>query len=376
MSEGLIFVSEDTQQLQSAMTAAYEKLTGTTVKPASPEYQFIAWVTNIIILTRSGINFAANQNIPRYAQGKYMEALAELFHSVKRKEATYAKTTIRFHISEAQTSAVLIPAGTRVTTTDNKLSFATGKDAYIPIGALYADVAAVCQTAGAVGNGYLPGQISKIVDVFAYFSSCENRTTSAGGADTETDKELYERMRASQDTYSTAGSLGAYKYFAMSVSTEIADVVANSPSAGVVKLYVLMGDGTIAGSEIKDAVLKACSSDSVRPLTDNVSVADPEIVSYDITLTYYIPSDSTASAAETEAAVQAAVNEYKAWQSGKLGRDINPSQLVSKVMATGVKRTELNSPSYIALRDGSDGTVPQLAAAGAVTITNGGYEND
>ena len=61
-------------------------------------------------------------------------------------------------------------------------------------------------------------------------------------------------------------------------------MVANSPSDGAVDLYVLMDDGTIATTEIKNAVLSACNDDTVRPLTDKVSVKDPQKVSYNITL--------------------------------------------------------------------------------------------
>lgn len=53
-------------------------------------------------------------------------------------------------------------------------------------------------------------------------------------------------------------------------------MVANSPSDGAVDLYVLMDDGTIATTEIKNAVLAACNDDTVRPLTDKVSVKDPQ----------------------------------------------------------------------------------------------------
>ena len=66
------------------------------------------------------------------------------------------------------TSAQLIPGGTRVTTVDGSLTFETIADAYVDIGNTTVDVAARCQTEGNIGNGYLSGQISAIVDVFPY----------------------------------------------------------------------------------------------------------------------------------------------------------------------------------------------------------------
>ena len=74
--------------------------------------------------------------------------------------------------------------------------------------------------------------------------------------------------------------------------------------------------------------------------------------------------------------MQSAVNDYKAWQSEMLGRDINPSHLISLLMQTGIKRVELVSPVFTMLQDGSNHTVPQIASCGTVTITNGGFENE
>lgn len=88
----------------------------------------------------------------------------------------------------------------------------------------------------------------------------------------------------------------------------------------------------------------------VRPLTDKVSVKDPQKVSYNITFTYYVPKDSSLSSTEIKAAVDKAVAEFVAWQCGKLGRDINPSVLIGKLMQTGIKRVALTSPVFTTLR--------------------------
>ena len=123
-------------------------------------------------------------------------------------------------------------------------------------------------------------------------------------------------------------------------------------------------------------MLDACSADEVRPLTDQVFVEDAEVVTYDVAFTYYTQTGSTASAADIAAAVQMAVDEFNTWQCSKLGRDINPSRLINMLMQTGIKRVELTAPVFTALRDGGSRTVPQTAALGTVTITNGGYEDE
>lgn len=452
MSNEYQFVSTDTEALVASLIAGYERITGVTVQPSSPERLFVLWVADTIVQARAQINYAGNQNIPSRAQGANLDALGELFYDQDRPAAQAATCTVRFHISEAQLSAILVPAGTRVTDASSTLFWETTADVYIGIGDTYADATVRCLTVGMTGNGYAIGQLNTLVDLFAYFDHCANITASDGGADEATDAEYYELMRSSEDAYSTAGPLGAYVYWAKSVSTDIADVKAIRPKAAIsktltvyakhaflggvdldtdslcvfprgsstaavlntdyeidytdnlltitlltggalssatqiditvddlmagrVSLFALMNDGTIASDTIKELIAAACSSDEARPLTDSLSVDDPEIVSYNITFTYFIPTDTTLSASEIQAAVEAAVAEYKAWQSGRLGRDINPSKLISLLMETGIKRVALTAPTFTALRDGKDNTTPQVAAVGATSITNGGYENE
>lgn len=370
------FISTDTDALTTLLTTAYERITGTTVRPASPERLFIQWMSSILVQERVQNNYAGSQNIPSRAVGENLDALAELTHCRPRPEAAPAGCMMRFYVSQPLPTALIVPAGTRVTDAAGSLVWATEAEACIPIGETSVETLARCQTAGTVGNGFLPGQINTIVDLYDYYTACENITASDGGADRATDEEYYELMRASMDAYSCAGAKGSYIYFAKQVSTEIADVIAASPVPGVVKLYVLMRDGTLAGDEIKRAVLNACSADEVRPLTDQVFVEDAEIVPFDISFAYYIQSGGGKSAADIAAAVQQAVERYKAWQCAKLGRDINPDELREYLYHTGVKRIELASPAFTALRDGRDKLTPQVAAVGTVTITNGGYEDE
>ena len=371
------FVPTDAGAITTLLIAAYETITGVTVQPASPESLFIRWVANIVVQERALTNYAGNQNIPSRAEGENLDALGELFYSVERPQAKPAVATERFMISEAQTSAILVPAGTRVTDNERSLYWETTEDAYVAIGSTYVDVPIRCMTTGTVGNGYAVGQLSTIVDVFDYYTSCSNITVSDGGAEEASDDEYYELLRASMDGYSCAGSRGGYIFFAKQVSTEISDVVANQPDDGTVAIYVLMDDGTIAGSEIKTAVLAACSADAVRPLTDLVTVEDAATVSYNITLTYYINSTAGRSAGDIEADVTAAVSEYVKWQSAKFGRDINPDKLRQLILSVeGIKRVNLTAPSYTVLRNGLDDTIPQVASLGTISVTNGGYEDE
>lgn len=370
------FVPTDTSTIEALLVALCEKLTGATIQPGSPDRLLIQWVSNIIVQERVMNNYTGNQNIPSRAEGENLDALAELTYLRGRPESKAATCKMKFSISEAQDTAVLIPAGTRITDANGTLTWETVADVYVPIGQTSAEIQAQCQTVGVIGNGYAVGQINALVDVYDYYSECKNITASEGGADRATDDEYYELMRDSMDAFSCAGARGGYIYWAKQVSTEIADVVANSPTPGVVKIYVLMEGGALAGAQMKSEVLAACSEDRRRPLTDQVSVADAEVVTYNINFTYYLQNGRTKSAAEIAAAVNEAVEQYKAWQCAKLGRDINPDELREYLYHTGIKRIELTAPVFTSLRDGSNKTVPQVARVGTVTITNGGYEDE
>lgn len=380
------FADTNPEPLEALLVAGFERITGRALHPADPEKLYIQWVLSIILQERVLNNYTGNQNVPSRAEGENLDALAELAYVMERPGAEPACCTERFYISEPQQSAVLIPAGTRVTDTGSTLVWETIEDAVVEIGNTFADVRIRCQTPGIVGNGYAVGQINRLTDVFPYYNDhCENTTVSGGGSDRLDDDAFYNLMRASMDGYSTAGGVGNYIYHAMRTSSEIADVVPNSPTPGVVYIYVLMKGGEPAGEEMKTSVFNACNADYVRPMTDWVHMGDPEIVPYSIDFTYYLYESKTMGAAAIQTEVDAAVKEYVAWQSAKLGRDINPSVLIELLMKTGIKRVDLRQPVFTSLRDGKldfekvyeyPDTVPQLAKSVSVSVVNGGYEDE
>ena len=368
----------DEENLISTLTAAYEKITGQTVKPSSPEKLFIQWVAYILLLERTHTNAAGNSNLPSRAEADDLDELGETIFNLPRPAAKASTATMRFTIQEAQTFSILIPQGTRVTENTQAIYWATDADVYISAGQTSVDVDCTCQTAGTVGNGYSIGQINNLVDVFDYYSSCQNITASDGGTDAPTDDEYYELMVESINSWSDAGARGGYEYFAKQVSSKIGDVIVKSPDPGYVKIYVLMEDGSFASEEIQKAVLEACNADDVRPLTDHVSVEIGSSVSFNVNFTYYIPTDSSKSAVQMAADVSDAVQEYVDWQCGKFGRDINPDKLRDLVLACGIKRLEVKEPEFTVVNNGlsEDHSVPEVPKIGTITITSGGYEDE
>lgn len=198
------FVDTDAAGIENALIQSYELFTGRTLYPADPARLFVLWVADIIIQERVNIDFSAKQNLPRYAEGEYLDSLAEIFKDAYRLEAKRAKTTLKFTLSVTLETATIIPAGTRATA-DGEIMFQTLEALTILAGSKSGTVTAECLTAGEIGNGFVPGQINQLVDIFPYWESVQNVSESDGGADEESDAAFYDRMRESMETFSTAG---------------------------------------------------------------------------------------------------------------------------------------------------------------------------
>lgn len=330
MASSYQFISAEASEIIERLTASYEKLCGITVQPASPERLFILWIADVIAQTYANINIAANQNIPSRAVGSNLDALAELVWAKERPQAQKASCTVRFTISEGQASAILIPAGTRVTDSNRKLFWATREDVYVPIGQTSAEAAVYCETVGTVGNGYLAGQINTAVDLFPYYAECENITESDGGADEASDAEFYEILRASMDAYSTAGPVGAYTYWAKQVSTQIADVKVIRPVRTIRKTVRLSGKCaylygedydlstlTVAGAsvtedysaEYTDGLLTITVSDGGKLAGDDSIDIELKCVEAGTVCVYALMQDGTAATQEIKAQILAACND-------------------------------------------------------------------
>lgn len=369
------FVETDVETIENSLIALYElmyeEMTGKKKKvyPASPERLFIAWAAAVIVQQRVLINETAKKNVPRYAKGEYLDSLAELFKDTPRLPASPAIAVFRCHISEAQPQSVIVKAGTRINF-DGNIIFSTVKDLEIKAGDTYGDVNAQCLTPGLAGNDLAVGQVKEIIDAYDYFLKIENITRTAGGADEEDDASYYERMRESMESFSTAGPINGYIYHVKTVSPAIADVTATSPEPGVVDIRILLQNGDLPTDAVINEVQEALNTSNIRPLTDMVTVSKPQESPFDIDVTYYIPRYSQASSNIIDAAAKEAVAQYTKWQTGKMGRDINPSRLNSMLMEAGVKRVEIRKPLFAVVPE------THVARLGSQKVLNGGIEDE
>ncbi len=366
---GIQFVETDPKKILDDMIVSYERFSERKLYPADPMRIHLAWEANIVSQERVNINKVANQNILRYARSENLDNLAFMLKDAKRLEAEAAKTIIEFQLSKNIEKEMLVSKGTRVAL-NGDLIFATTRDLIIKAHDRKGVVEAVCQTKGTVGNGFLPGQISQAVDIFPYLDSVKNITQSGGGADRESDADFYERIVSGAKSYSVAGPSGAYEYFAKSASALISDAKAISEEPAKVDIRILLKDGELPTNEIIRKIEDYLSDEKKRPLTDKVTVLPPDVVEYEIDLTYYLKSAS--SAKEIKKNIDLAIIEYKKWQSEKIGRDINPSYLTALLIEAGAKRVEITKPIYRKV----DNKSVAILRANNVEIVNGGFESE
>ena len=315
------------------------------------------------------VDKAGKMNFLKYAYGDFLDNLGAL-KGVSRQDAGPASCTVRFTLSAARPTVVSIPQGTRVTTQEAEIYFATDEYAEIPIGDTYVDVVCTALTTGETGNKYGVGDIDVIVDPIAYVASCTNLTAASGGLEREDDESLADRIYLAPANYSVAGPEAAYIYFTKVAYPGVEDVRVTSPEECEVDIRVTGPGGTLLSEEVLQRIEDYINSAEVKPMTDRVTVGSPSVSTFNIEFTYYINRSDVAVVSTIQSAVSDAVDEYIAWQSGKIGRDIEPNKLIEFVMAAGAKRVTVTYPVFTTV---SSTAIPQL---GTKTITYGGLQDD
>ena len=347
MTEKINFVTADAEEMSASAKILVEQVLGRKIQTSDPLYLFTQSLLSIIIQQRLLIDELSNQNLLYYATGANLEAMGELV-GIKRKSASAAICTVEIELSAARTKQTVIPAGTRFNAGDN-VNFALIEDCIFLSGETLKTASAQCLTAGEVGNNYAVGELKRIVDYSPYLKSIKNITESEGGADVETDDDLRERIRIAPESFSVAGSRGAYEFHCKNYNASIIDCYCDSPTPGIVDVYFLMEGGEIPQAEMLQGVYNHLSADTVRPLTDYVRVFPPEIVEYDIELDYWIGIENKTRATAIVTAVEKAVADFILWQKSKIGRDLNPTELYWRIRSAGAKRAEITTPQFVGI---------------------------
>lgn len=167
--------------------------------------------------------------------------------------------------------------------------------------------------------------------------------TDGAPAVMESDDRFRRRVLLAIDAYSVAGPAEAYVYHALTTLPWLRDATAVSPQPGKVIVTLMASrEDPEPTAEDRAKVALALSADRVRPLTDMVSVAGPNIheVAIEAELTIYPGPDGNVVA-------QNARDRLAAWldEVAFLGRDLRRSAIVSRLHVEGVQSVALISPA-------------------------------
>lgn len=313
------------------------------------------------------IEKAGKMNLLKYSYGDYLLHLGAN-RSVEINIPKAAKCPVKFILSQVQSNVIPIPAGTLITAGDG-VYFETENYCEIPIGTDHVITNAACQVTGTIGNNYEIGQINIITDPIPYVESVTNIAVPTGGEDIQTDDEFREKIYLSPSGYSTTGTEDSYIFWVKQFSSLISDVKVLNPSDGIAKVIVLKKDGIPDAAFLTD-IMNYLINKKIKPMTDQVLVAAPTVVNYNIDGTYYINKSDVNNVESIQTKVTEAISEYTNWQKDKIGRDINPFHLQYLLAKAGIKRIDLNSPTFTNVDDTS------IAIVVNINVVYGGIEDD
>ena len=337
-------IDSDAWEIKRDMINKFQELSGRSLTEASPETLIFSTVAYQLALLEEKYNDDIKQNYLRFARNERLDLKGEFYgNRGKRLIEQPAVATFRFYISSIQTTDTVIPKGSRIRY--NELYFETDEEYKITKGNLSVDGKATCNTLGIIGNGIPVGQIKDMVDIFPNYAKVENITESNSGTNKEADESYRERIREIPESFTTAGSSGAYAFWTKTASTNIIDVKVHSPSATNVDIYIWTDIGAVS-QELKEKVKAVLNEENVRPLTDNVNIKEPNKINYSIDFDYYIDKDNETLVNVIKSNVDKTVQEYVEWQKEKIGKDINPDELIKRLKIAGVKRAVLRNPTF------------------------------
>lgn len=378
------FVNINAETVYEEIVRNIESDLGEKLHEGDEKKLFIKSLMPIIMALKNDINDTANQNFLENARDEKTDAIANSYFDTKRLKPTKALCSGKAVLSEVQKKDILIPSGTKITS-DGIRIFEIKEGYIVKAGEKEVDVKLISTSTGEKYNGIEIGKINHIIDPIAYVSQIYNTEISKEGSDIEDDKSYRERARLEMESKSCAGPEGAYEYYAYSADNSISAVKVVSPSPGTVRILVVVDNGESPSDEILKKVYDECSPRDRRPLTDKVETGTPEIVEYDIDLTYYLDKNFPTYEGKWRKAIEGENFDYESgairtfinWQQEDIGRSINVEELKFQVLnsatyeadnrtLSGVRKLIINSPGYDNIKE------IQLAKVKNINVTYGG----
>lgn len=339
-NEELELITANSDEIYQDAKQLYKALSGSDIAPASEENYLLATISALIGNVKAEMNRVAVENYLPFAQNVRLDLKGAIYgNRGERLGANAARTTMRCHISTVIERNVVIPSGTRFLF--KNYIFVTEEEYQIESGNTYIDIPTVCETTGDIGT-ILIGEIKEIVDRYDYFESCENITNVTGGRDVEDDEAYRNRIREIPESFTSAGSEGAYKFWTKKASSLVTDVIIKTPTPNVLDIYVCNNQSLIQTEE-KQKIKEYLEQEDIKALNDLITIKDPEVYNYRIKIKYYLYKNARNSKELIERNLQEILKDYT--DSLKMGESINIQDLIGICKSNSdIKKIEIVEP--------------------------------
>lgn len=154
--------------------------------------------------------------------------------------------------------------------------------------------------------------------------------------------EAFRRRIQLEPERASAGSEGAYMFWALSSDGDVRDISVVTATAGVVTVYVQSHSELVASEILKEKVRQAVDNPNRKPFTDQVRIASGQPFGFDVQaeLTLYPGPDKDVVMATARAELDKYLEKVR-----YLGYDVTISGLHHALHQAGVQRVKLLAPS-------------------------------
>ena len=153
--------------------------------------------------------------------------------------------------------------------------------------------------------------------------------------------EAFRRRIQLEPERASAGSEGAYMFWALSSDGDVRDISVVTDTAGVVTVYVQSHSELVASDILKEKVRQAVDNPNRKPFTDQVRIASGQPFGFDVQaeLTLYPGPDKDVVMATARAELDKYLEKVR-----YLGYDVTISGLHHALHQAGVQRVKLLAP--------------------------------
>jgi phage-related baseplate assembly protein len=153
--------------------------------------------------------------------------------------------------------------------------------------------------------------------------------------------EAFRRRIQLEPERASAGSEGAYMFWALSADGDVRDISVVTATAGVVTVYVQSHSELVASDILKEKVRQAVDNPNRKPFTDQVRIASGQPFGFDVQaeLTLYPGPDKDVVMATARAELDKYLEKVR-----YLGYDATISGLHHALHQAGVQRVKLLAP--------------------------------